>query len=324
MQTSFLTAGLKGKTLKCERFLNEMKRVVPWTQLAQVIAPHYPRGEGGRPTQPLERMLKIHCLQQWFALSDPAAEEAIYDRASFQRFLDLDLLSEDVPDETTILHFRHLLERHQLAASLFERIGEHLAQQGVQVQSGRLVDATLIAAASSTKNQTRRRDPEMSSTKKGNQWHFGLKAHVSVDAQTGLVTRVLTSTAKVHDKQMLDALLTGEEHAVIADKGYYDQGQKKVAREKGIFWGVLDRAVRGQRLSGKQAARNRQLASVRAKVEHPFQVLKCQWGYVKARYRGLAKNTSQLHLLFGLINLYRLRHRLLAPSQSTALTPTLA
>ena len=197
MQTTFLTVGLKGKTLKCERFLNEMKRVVPWEALAQLIEPHYPRGIGGRPAQPLVRMLKIHCLQQWFALSDPAAEEAIYDRASFQRFLELDLLNDAVPDETTILHFRHLLERHQLAAALFERIGEHLAAQGVAVREGRLVDATLIAAASSTKNQSGRRDPEMSSTQKGNQWHFGMKAHISVDAATGIVTAVETTSAKV-------------------------------------------------------------------------------------------------------------------------------
>jgi len=318
MQTSFLTVGLKGKTLKCERFLNEMKRVVPWEQLAQLIEPHYPRGIGGRPSQPLVRMLKVHCLQQWFALSDPAAEEAIYDRASFQRFLDLDLLSDAVPDETTILNFRHLLERHQLAAALFDRIGEHLHEQGLEVKSGRIVDATLIAAASSTKNQTRQRDPEMSSTQKGGQWYFGMKAHISVDAATGIVTRVATSTAKVHDHQKLGALLTGDERAVIADKGYSDQGQKKAARAKGLFWGVLDRAVRGKALSGKQAARNRQLASVRAKVEHPFQVLKCQWGYVKARYRGLAKNASQLHLLFGLINLYRQRRHLLAAMENAA------
>lgn len=318
MQTSFLTAGLKGKTLKCERFLNEMKRVVPWEQLAQLIEPHYPRGIGGRPAQPLVRMLKVHCLQQWFALSDPAAEEAIYDRASFQRFLELDLLSDDVPDESTILNFRHLLERHQLAAALFDRIGEHLQEQGLEVKSGRIVDATLIAASSSTKNQTRQRDPEMSSTHKGGQWHFGMKAHISVDAATGVVTRVTTTTAKVHDQQKLGDLLTGDEGAVIADKGYYDQGQKRAARKKGVFWGVLDRSVRGQRLSDKQKARNRQLASVRAKVEHPFQVLKCQWGYVKARYRGLAKNTSQLVVLFGLINLYRLRRRLLAVMEPAA------
>jgi transposase, IS5 family len=187
MQTSFLTAGLKGKTLKCEKFLNEMKSVVPWEKFAAAIEPHYPKGEGGRPPQPLARMLKIHCLQQWFALSDPAAEEAIYDRASFQRFLDLDLLSDDVPDETTILNFRHLLERHQLAASLFDLIGQHLEQKGLQVKSGRIVDATLIAAASSTKNQSQSRDPEMSSTQKGGQWHFGMKAHVSVDAATGII-----------------------------------------------------------------------------------------------------------------------------------------
>lgn len=280
--------------------------------MAQLIEPHYPRGIGGRPAQPLVRMLKIHCLQQWFALSDPAAEEAIYDRASFQRFLELDLLSDAVPDETTILNFRHLLERQQLAQVLFERIGTHLQEQGLEVRAGRIVDATLIAAASSTKNQTRQRDPQMSSTHKGGQWHFGMKAHISVDADSGLVTRVVSSTAKVHDQQMLGALLTGEEQAIIADKGYYDQTQKRAARANGVFWGVLDRAVRGQRLSDKQQARNRQLASVRAKVEHPFQVLKCQWGYVKARYRGLAKNASQLHLLFGLINLYRLRRRLLA------------
>lgn len=310
-QLNFLAIGWKKKILKSERFLKEMEAVVPWERLCVLIEPHYALGRLGRKPFALPLMLRIYCLQQWFGLSDPAAEESIYDRASFQRFLGLDIVNDAVPDETTILNFRHLLEEHQLPASVFAQIKEHLEQKGLLLKSGTIMDATLIAAPSSTKNFSGRRDSEMSSTCKGNQWHFGMKASVGVDARSGLVHTVATTTASVHDSAVMQQLLHGQEPVLVADKGYASDAGKREARQKGICWGVLDRAKRGSALSGKQRARNRHWASVRAKVEHPFRVIKCQWHYRKVRYRGLAKNTMQLWSLFGLANLYMARKKLL-------------
>lgn len=311
-QLSFLAIGQKGKALKCERFLDEMSRVVPWSRLCQVIAPYYQQAQTGRPLKGLELMLKIHCLQQWYHLSDPGVEEAVYDRNSFQKFLRLDLMADDVPDETTILHFRRLLEAHDLASQLFAAINQHLEAQGFLMKEGTIVDATLIAAASSTKNSEKKRDPEMSSTKKGNEWHFGMKAHIGVDAQGGLVHSMEASTAKVHDRSELEGLLHGEEKAIFGDKGYYDDKEKRKARDQGIFWGVLDRGRRAHPLSSSQHKWNRKMSAIRSKVEHPFQVIKCQWGYVKARYRGIMKNAGQLYMLFGLYNLFKVRRMVLA------------
>ena len=311
-QLNFLAIGWKKKVLKSERFLKEMEAVVPWKRLVALIEPHYADGRLGRKPFPLELMLRIYCLQQWFNLSDPAAEEAIYDRNSFQRFLSLDIVGQNVPDETTILNFRHELETHSLTEAIFAEIGAHLAQKGLTMKTGTIVDATLIAAPSSTKNATGKRDEQMSSTRKGNQWHFGMKASVGVDAASGLVHSVATTTASVHDSQVMEAVLHGEEKVLLGDKGYANETGKRQARARGICWGILDRAKQGQALSGKQQSRNRHWARVRAKVEHPFRILKCQWGYRKVRYRGLAKNTAQLWSLFGLANLYLARKKLLA------------
>lgn len=311
-QLNFLAIGWKKKTLKSERFLTEMNQVVPWAALTALIEPHYGQATLGAKPFARELMLRIYCLQQWFALSDPGTEEAIYDRNSFQRFLGPDLLADDAPDETTILHFRHLMEKHQLGPKIFAAIGQNLQQKGLTMKAGTIVEATLIAAPSSTKNEQRKRDPEMSSTRKGNQWHFGMKASVGVDAISGLLYSVSTSNASVHDSQEMGKLLHGEEKVVLGDKGYAGDVGRGGARSRGVCWGLLDKAKRGGALSGKQKKRNRLWASVRAKVEHPFRVLKCQWGYRRVRYRGLAKNTVPIWSLVGLANLYLTRKKLMA------------
>lgn len=311
-QTSFLSLGLKDKVLKCERFLGEMDRVVPWQKICKLIEPYYhAEARTGRKPLGLELMLRIICLQQWYRLSDPAVEEAIYDRASFQRFLKIDLLGEGVPDETTVLNFRHLLEEHRVMEKVFELVHGHLEQSGLMMKEGTIVDATLIAAASSTKNRSGKRDPEMSSTCHHGQWHFGLKAAIGVDAQSGIVHSCRVVTAKNHDNALRDQLLHGEEKAVFGDKGFAGDRAKRDARQKGLYWGVMDQAKRANPLSNSQKSRNRRLRPIRAKVEYPFGVIKHLWGYTKVRYRGLYKNGCQLLLLFSLANLFRVRKRLL-------------
>lgn len=309
-QNSFLSLA-QSKKLRCEKFLDEMSAVIPWGKFAGKILPHYESKETGRKKKEVLLMLRIYFLQQWYNLSDPAAEEAIYDRNSFQKFLGIDLLSETVPDETTILNFRHLLEAHGLQEKFFEVVNEMLEKKGLMMKEGTIVDATIITAPSSTKNKLKKRDPEMSSTKKGNDWFFGMKANVGVDDQSGLVHTLKTSTAKVNDNAVVEELWHGKEKRKFGDKGYYDQNAKRAARAEGIFWGVLDRGKRGHPLSSSQKKRNKKLSSVRSKVEHPFQVLNCQWKYEKVRYRGLYKNTMQLFSLFMLINLFKVRRRLL-------------
>ena len=312
-QLSFLSIPFAKKKLRCEKFLNEMKEVVPWDKLCGLISPFYEiQTKVGRDKLPLLLMLKIHCLQQWYALSDPAMEEAIYDRNSFQRFLSVDLLSDRVPDETSILNFRHLLEAHDLAKAIFSSITDHLEEKQLLMKSGTSVDATLIAAPSSTKNKDKKRDPEMSSTKKNDQWYFGMKAHIGVDTTSGLVHSVEGSTAKTHDSQYTDALLHGKEKALFGDKAYGSKERKRSARQSGLYYGILDKGTRQHPLSASQKKRNKQLSSVRAKVEHPFQIIKCQWGYRKVRYRGIEKNLDQLRILFGLANLFKVRKQLLA------------
>lgn len=310
-QNSFLALA-HNKKLRCERFLDEMNGVIPWGKLVGKILPYYEKKETGRKKKEVTMMLKIYFLQQWYNLSDPSAEEAIYDRNSFQKFLGIDLLSESVPDETTILNFRHLLETHRLQEEFFKTVNRILEEKGLMMKEGTIVDATIIAAPSSTKNKTKKRDVEMSSTKKGNAWFFGMKAHVGVDDTSGLVHSLKTSTAKIHDNAMAEQLWHGKEKRKFGDKGYYDEEAKRKARADGIFWGVLDRGKRGQGLSGSQKKRNKKLSSIRSKVEHPFQILNCQWKYEKVRYRGLFKNTMQLFSLFALINLFRVRKKLLA------------
>jgi len=317
-QLTFASAsyGMKKKTTRRERFLAEMDQVVPWSQLLALIEGHYPKasGKGGRPVIPLERMLRIYFLQQWFSLSDPAMEEALYDIESMRRFVGIELNEEAIPDETTLLNFRHLLERERLTEAIFAEVRHLLAERGLLLKAGTLVDATLIAAPSSTKNQAGSRDPEMTQTRKGKQWHFGMKAHIGVDADSGLVHTVALSTAKTADITLIEELLHGEEKIICADRGYDSQTlrNKLIAKHKldAIAW----RRKPGNPLSEAHARFNWLVAKFRAKVEHPFRVLKRQFGYQKVRYRGLAKNAAQLFSLFALVNLF-LARRQLAPLQ---------
>lgn len=314
-QTTFLSLGKSGKRLRCDVFLDEMEQVVPWSALCDVIRPYYydpARGGRGRQATDLERLIRIVCLQQWYALSDPAVEEALYDRHSFQRFVGLDAFVDTIPDETTILRFRHLLEAHDLFRVLFETINAQLSDAGLLMQRGTAVDATLIAASPSTKNKAKARDPEMSSTKKNNQWYFGMKAHIGADTDSGLVHGLEVSPAKTHDSRKTDDLLHGHEQVIVGDAAYGSKARKQACRAQGVIYGIVDKRTARRPLSNGQRKRNRQWSSVRAKVEHPFRVLKCQFGYRKVRYRGLAKNGHQLYLLFGLVNLYMSRRRLMA------------
>ena len=310
-QLSLLSIAQYRKTLRCERFLHQMDQVVPWKKLCEIIKPYHQQPPTGRKPIAIERKLRIICLQQWYNLSDPGVEDAIYDRNSFQKFLSIDILTESVPDETTICNFRNLLQQHGLFKEILSTINEHLEQKGLLMKEGTAVDATLISAPCSTKNQSGKRDPEMSSTQKNGKWHFGMKAHVGVDPKSGLVHSLSTTTAKIHDTHQFADLLHGEEKAILGDKGYFSSSRKKDLRDQGIFCGILDKGSRNTSLSVSQKKRNRKLSRARAVVEHPFQVIKCQWNYRKTRYRGLAKNTGQLHLLFGLYNLFRVRKKLL-------------
>jgi IS5 family transposase len=306
---------LHKKTRK-DIFLEEMERVVPWAQLVALIAPHA-RGAhqalGGRPPFAVATMLRIHCLQLWWNLSDPAMEEELHERPLYRQFAGLEGAAR-LPDETTILRFRHLLEKQQLAPQVLRIINEGLSSKGLMLKTGTLVDASLIAAPSSTKNKSGERDPEMHQTKKGNQWHFGMKAHIGVDADSGLVHTVIGTAANVNDVTQGNALLHGGEEVVFADAGY--QGADKREEASGVVWHIAMRP--GKRKQHKHAPWGELLeqaeqlkASVRAKVEHPFRVVKQQFGYAKVRYRGLVKNTARLTMLFALGNLWMVRRALL-------------
>ena len=301
------------KPTRRERFLDEMNRVVPWMDLVAAIEPVYPKAEGpGRPPVGVERMLRLHCLQQWFTLSDPAVEEALYDSHALRQFVGIDLGREPVPDETTICKFRHLLETHQLGQQLFARIGAYLAVHGMKVSRGTIVDATIISAPSSTKNRTKERDPEMHQTKKGNQWYFGMKAHIGVDSRTKLIHSVAATAAHGHDSQVLADLLHGQETRVWGDSAYSGQRdviQRHAPNAKSF---IQTKAHRHRPLSEEERAHNRTKSKVRAKVEHAFLVIKRIFGWAKVRYRRLAKNTHWLSISCGLANLYMVRRRLLA------------
>ena len=306
------------KPTRRDVFLAEMDQVVPWAELCGVIAPYYPKdpepGEGGRRSVGLERMLRIHFLQQWYALSDPGVEEALYDSTAMRRFVGIDLGQEGAPDETSVCKFRHLLERHGLANQLFAAVGAHLKRHGMKLSQGTIVDATIIAAAPSTKNKAKARDPDMHQTKKGQQWYFGMKAHIGVDENTGLVHTVVSTAANVADVTEVANLLHGKEQHVFGDAGY--TGAEKRAPKRGRkFWIAAKRSVVKATEDPKLREIIEQLehakASIRAAVEHPFRVLKRQFGYVKARYKGLAKNGAQVTTLFALINLWMARKRLL-------------
>ena len=317
-QLSFSDAeyGSKRKQTRREVFLAEMERAVPWRQLEALIEPHYPKVGGGRPPYALSSMLRIHCLQQWYGLSDPAMEEALYEIASMRRFAGLSLTNGGVPDETTILNFRHLLERHDLARRIFEAVKGHLRAKGLMLRQGTIVDATIVSAASSTKNSTGERDPEMHQTRKGNQWYFGMKAHVGVDAESGLVHTLVGTAANVADVTRAHDLLHGEETVAFGDAGYTGVA-KRPEREQAVDWHVAmkpgKRRVLGRTRLGRLYEKIERLkAQVRARGEHAFRVVKRQFGYVKVRYRGLAKNTAQLHMLFALANVWMVRGKLLA------------
>ena len=300
-----------------------MQQVVPWKELGALIAPHMPSPgpKGGRPPYPVSVLLRIHFLQQWFALSDPAAEEALYDVPAFAEFVGLDLGVDTVPDETTILRFRHLLEEKNLSQRMLELVNEILTQRGLMVRSGTVVDATLIAAPSSTKNQSRSRDPEMHQTKKGNQWTFGCKAHVGTDAASGLAHSVVVTPANVADVTQAHALLHGEERDVFADAGYQgvDKRQEVQARHPKVNWYVAMRPGKRRQLDTTKPldAVLDELEGVKARIrargEHIFGVLKCIFRYTKVRYKGLKKNAAQITTLLMLANLWLARRRLMQP-----------
>ena len=301
-----------GKKTRREQFLEEMDKVVPWAELEALVRPHYPKGENGRPPMGLGIMLRIHFLQQWFNLSDPAAEEALYDSAVLRRFAGVDLGRAPAPDETTILQFRHLLEKHDLGGAMLDTVNRWLDRRGIRIATGTIVDATIIHAPSSTKNAKGERDPEMHQTRKGNQWYFGMKAHVGVDSKSGIVHSVCTTAASVADKHMLAELLHGEERKVWGDGGYQGQGET-IRQAAPRAQDMTSRRTRYKNYVDQlQRAKNRVKARVRAKVEHTFRILKRVFGFEKTRYRGLSKNHQRLCVNFALVNLY-LHRRWLAP-----------
>ncbi|MFU3096979.1 IS5 family transposase [Pseudomonas aeruginosa] len=307
-------AGKRKQTRK-ELFLIERDQAVPWKGLVALIEPHYPKGEGGRPAYPLMAMLRVHLMQNWFGYSDPAMEEALYETTILRQFAGLSL--ERIPDETTILNFRRLLEKHELAAGILAVINGYLGDRGLSLRQGTIVDATLIHAPSSTKNQDGKRDSEMHPTKKGNQYYFGMKAHIGADAESGLVHSVVGTAANVADVTQVDKLLHGEENMVGADAGYTGVEKRPEHEGREVIWQIAARCSTYKKLSKRSALYKakrkieKAKAQVRAKVEHPFRVIKRQFGYVKTRFRGLAKNTAQLVTLFALSNLWMARRHLL-------------
>ena len=320
MQRSFseLEYAAKKKVTRRDRFLGEINTVTPWSALVAELEAFYPKGDGrGRPPIGLERMLRMYIVQQCFGLSDEGVEDAIYDSQAVRAFIGIDLNREAAPDATTLLRFRRLLETHGLTQSIFTAINTHLAQKGLLLREGTVVDATIIAAPSSTKNRGRQRDPEMHQTKKGKQWYFGMKAHIGVDADSGLTHTVVTTAAHVSDVTQAQALLHGDETLAFGDAGYQGVEKREENRNSQVAWHVALRPGKRRALpdtaSGRWAEQlERFKASIRAKVEHPFHIVKNRLGHKKARYRGLAKNASQLMVLFGLANLLIAKRQLFA------------
>ena len=317
MKQAALGLDLTSRKTRKGKFLDEMNRVVPWAQLLALIEPHAPRKERGRPPFGAEVMLRIHFLQQWFGLSDVAMEEALFDVPLYRQFAGLSGMSR-LPDRVSILRFRHLLEQHDLAPKMLDAVNATLAAKGLMLKEGTAVDATLIAAPSSTKNGTGTRDPEMHQTKKGNQWYFGMKCHIGVDADSGLVHTVVGTSANVNDVTQAHALVHGEEADVFADAGYQGVEKRDDTQDICTRWHIALRPGLRRLLDTtdpKDAIAEEMehvKARIRAKVEHPFRVIKRQFGHVKVRYRGLAKNTAQLHTLFALCNLWMARRHLMA------------
>lgn len=301
------------KPTKRELFLEKMDQVVPWAELCAMIEPFYPKAKGaGRPPIGIERMLRIHFLQHWFNLSDPAVEEAMYDSRAMRAFVDIDLGREPAPDETTMCRFRHLLETHDLGEKLFQGINAHLESKGFKVATGTIVDATIIHAPSSTKNRDKARDPDMHQTRKGNQWYFGMKGHFGVDSKMQLIHSIAATPANTHDSQCIEDLLHGSKTRVWGDSAYSSQRKaiRRVAPRARDF--TNKKAYRHRPLSEADRTANRTKSKVRARGEHPFHTLKCVFGFTKVRYRGITKNANRLFTTCGLINLYRTRRQLLA------------
>lgn len=312
-QRTFSSLGfeLHSKQTRRQRFLAEMDAIVPWPKLCRLIEPHYPKGDRGRPPVGIDRMLRIYFLQVWFNLSDPGVEDALYDSAAMRGFVDIDLGHEPVPDETTICKFRHLIEAHGLGEKLFEAANKHLSAKGIKIGTGTIMDATIIAAPSSTKNEDGTRDPQMHQTKKGNQWYFGMKAHIGVDSKATIVHSVTATAANVHDSHAIKDILHGDETRVWGDSAY--QGQREAIREAAPQAQDFThhRGNRASALSDDEVAKNRTKSRVRAHVEHPFRILKCVFGFRKVCYRGIAKNLNRLHVSFALVNLYMKRRKLM-------------
>jgi IS5 family transposase len=323
-QTTFASTGfdLVTKRTREPEFLDEMNLVVPWTELIGLIHSFAPASKTGRPPFPFSTMLRIHFMQQWFGLSDPAMEEALHDMALFREFAQLDAGATRLPDKSTILRSRHLLEANNLASQILATVNAKLIDRGLLLKAGMVVDATLIAAPSSTDNNSGERDPEMHQTKKGNQWHFGMKAHIGADDESGLVHTVTTSPANAHDVTQGHALLHGEEAVVFADCGYrgITKRQEIQAQHPGVDWQLAMMPCKRRALKKRKTVDalidklEKVKASIWAKVEHPFRVIKCQFGYRKTRYRALVKNTAQLTKLFAPSNLWMVRKRIIQGS----------
>ena len=319
-QTSFSQAEFEAKKrmTRRERFLAEMELVTPWAELLAVIEPHYPKGKRGRPPVGLERMLRVYFVQQWYGLSDEGVEDAITDSQALRSFVGIDLSRESAPDATTLLQFRHLLEKNELTGALFAAINAKLSAQGLMMREGTIADATIIAAPPSVKNKAEARDPEMHQTKKGNQWYFGMKAHIGVDAESGLVHSLVGTAANVCDVTQTANVLHGDEKAVFLDAGYTGAEKREELKGKDVQWHIAMKRGKLKRvdkdsLLGQTLRRLEYLkSSIRSKVEHAFHVVKNLFHFKKVRYKGLAKNTAQLHTLFGLANLVIAKRRLLA------------
>jgi transposase, IS5 family len=320
MQRSFsdLEFSAKKRVTRRERFLAEIEAITPWSAILERLEPFYPKGGGrGRPPIGLEKMLRMYVAQQCFGLSDEGIEDAVYDSHAIRKFVGIDLARESAPDATTLLKFRRLLEQQGLTRTLFETINAHLADKGLMLREGTIVDATIVAAPPSTKNRAKARDPEMHQTKKGKQWHYGMKAHIGTDADSGLVHTLVGTPANVADVTQAHALLHGQETEVFGDAGYQGVHKRPENRGKTLTWHVAmrpgkRRALKQSRLGRLREQLEQAKARIRAKVEHPFHVIKNLFGHRKTRYRGLAKNTAQLYSLFGLANLVMARRRLLA------------
>ena len=313
MRQSSLTGFEKyTKKTRKELFLEEMERIIPWSDLTQALKPYYPDPTGpGRRPKGLERMLRIYFMQHWFNLSDPGMEEALYDSRVMRDFAGIDLGEEPAPDESTILKFRHLLEANNMGAELLQLVNSYLDENGLKVSRGTIVDASIINAPSSTKNRDQARDPDMHQTRKGNQWYFGMKLHIGVDSKTKLVHSAVATAANVHDSQVLDDLLHGEETRVWGDSAYAGQKRilKEIAPQSRDF--TQQKASRNRALSAQERSRNRTKSRVRSRVEHVFHILKCRFGFTKVRYRGLEKNANHLFAALALVNLVMAKRRLL-------------